>query len=191
MCKFIQLWLRAAWDYSKADGGGPKQWHWIPVIKTHLTEKCHFKHSYMFFPDHFRSIISLATSRDSKPPSASLKEERGPKLIGGNANWTSVVITRVRGKAQEGKFCDSINRELGNSSQGLEAALSPCLSEQNPTDIRTYDLFPRFLYNCMYLACCNLKSRLPGHLDQGILFLPLKATYNFDRDILSKYTPSS
>jgi hypothetical protein len=37
-------------------------------------------------------------------------------LIGENATWASEVITRVRGEAQEGKFCDSINRELGNSS---------------------------------------------------------------------------
>lgn len=79
-------------------------------------EICHFKHSYLFPPDHFRSIISLATSRGSKPPSASLKEEREPMLISGNSTWASEVITLVRGEAQEGKFCDSNNRELGNSS---------------------------------------------------------------------------
>jgi hypothetical protein len=153
MCNFIQLWLRSAWDYSKADGGGSKQWHWIPVIKTHLTEICHFKHSYMFFPDHFRSIISLATSRDSKPPSASLKEERGPKLIGGNANWTSVVITRVRGKAQEGKFCDSINRELGNSSQGLE----PGFHHVSPSrTLLTYE--PMIYFQGSSIIVCILRA---------------------------------
>lgn len=37
-------------------------------------------------------------------------------LISGNSTWASEVITLVRGEAQEGKFCDSNNRELGNSS---------------------------------------------------------------------------